>query len=85
MAVTKSWVWETAPPGTYIAYITVAAHNDTLVVPLKIDGALFIPNRAQAAADSAFCTYTVAAQTLTFSLVGTTTGISGILIVFGKD
>ena len=54
-------------------------------MPLKIQGAKFAANRAEAASDMSTATYTVGTQTITFSLVGTTTSVSGLLEVYGKD
>ncbi len=81
MAVTKIWEKDGFPAGEYIAQVT-ATNADTLVVPLAIRAAAFIPNRVQAAADEADVTFTPGGSTLTFSLINTTT-VTGTLMVWG--
>ena len=83
MAVTVDWIDENPPnSGWYIARVTVTADADTLELPIGIQGAIFQPNRDNAAADSYGVTYTAGDGTITFQLIGTTS-VTGTLIAFG--
>ena len=81
MAVTVVWNDETAPPGWYIAQVTVTADADTLELPIGIRFAQWQPNRDNAAADSWGLTFTPGDGTLTFQLIGTTSVTASLLAI----
>ena len=81
-AATIVWRMEAGlPMGIEIAVITCAADADTFASKLgKVKGAIFQPNRDNAATDS--WGTTISGQTVTIQLIGTT-AVTGTLFVVG--
>ena len=70
-------------PGIEILSITTAADADTYESKLSlVNGALFMPHRDNAAADS--WGVTISSRTLTIQLIGTTV-VTGTLLVWGQQ
>ena len=69
-------------PGQHAVLLEVD-DTETYQAPFPVYGAIFQPNRANAASDSWGVTFTNGSTEVTISLTGTTTDVKGTLWLFG--
>ncbi len=72
---------DTNIPGMEVVQIQ-ADNGETYQAKGPVFGAIFQPNRNQAAGDSSGLTFTAGATLITVNLVGTTTDVTGTLVIF---
>ena len=82
VAVQVIQIIELNAPGMHAVQVQ-ADNTETFQAPFPVYGAIFQPNRASGASDSWGLTFTAGQTLITFSLTGTTTNVTGTLLVFG--